>query len=187
MFSPSFSLTGAHAQSRHWSRVVAFSGLPNGQNLDGLLERIEDIVVQRTVDRRAFRAIIECVQNLQRHAIPEKPVRFNVLGRTIGGEPQFSIRSLNPIRPEDRAHVTKWMMHYGEMQLLASESMSEGEIDWRHLYRKWMEQPSRSSRGGAGLGWISLARLALNPPNIRIIHLDGEPNLFFSIEVACGG
>jgi hypothetical protein len=185
MASPSYSPSDVHLTSQPWSRVLTFSGLPDQRNLDGLLQRIEDIVVQRTVDRRAFRAIIECVQNLERHAAPGRPVRFHLSGRVCKGEPQFSIRSLNPIRQDDLEGVVDWIRHYSEMHRIASTSMNQDEINWRELYRKWLEQPSRSRRGGAGLGWISLARLAMKSPHIRIIHLKGEPNLYFSIEVAC--
>ena len=178
--------TGRHV-GRRWSELTAFNGLPTEQNLDGLLAGMEDLVVQRTEDRRVFRAIIECVQNLERHAAPDRPVLFKLMGRTVQGAPRFCIRSLNPIRKGDVEQVSQWISRYAELQGWASESMHDGQVDWRSLYRKWLDQPTRSSRGGAGLGWVSLARLALRAPTLRIIHVAGEPNLFFSVEVACGG
>ena len=40
------------------------------RNLGCLLEHLEEVVVQRMEDRSVFRAVIECVQNLERHADP---------------------------------------------------------------------------------------------------------------------
>lgn len=187
MFTHSHPARAAHHVGHRWSELMAFKGLPTGQNLDGLLSSLEGLVVQRTEDRRVFRAIIECVQNLERHAAPDCPVLFKLMGRVVNGGPRFCIRSLNPIRTGDFDQVAQWISNYTDLQHWASDALHEGEVDWRTLYRKWLGQPSRSSRGGAGLGWVSLARLSLRPPVLRIIHVGGEPNLFFSVEVACGG
>ena len=37
-------------------------------DFDRILEESETLMVQRMPDRRPFRALIECVQNLQRHS-----------------------------------------------------------------------------------------------------------------------
>ena len=169
---------------RHqWFKLVTFRGLPSSENLDRLLAQMEDLVVQRKEDRRIFRAVIECVQNLQRHAAPDLPARFVLSGRTVEGEPQFSIRSLNPIREEDLGQVSARMAHYANLQQMAADSIANGEVDWRELYRKWLGMSHRTPRGGAGLGWVALARLAAEPPLIRLIESEDGPNLFFSVEV----
>lgn len=165
---------------------MSFEGLPNKRNMDGLLSDAEELVVQRNVDRRAFRAVIECVQNLERHAVPHLPARFILSGRSIKGEPRFCIRSLNPIRNEDIGRVSEWIEQYQTMQQMAMKSMDEEGLDWRKLYRNWLKLGVRTPRGGAGLGWVSLAKSALQPPHIRIVEAGGRPNLFFSVEVACG-
>lgn len=166
-----------------WSLLVNFEGLPSPENLDALLSRVETLVVQRTADRRVFRAVIECVQNLERHADPDRQARFVLSGRPVLGEPRFFIRSLNPIQKEDLGHVEQWFSRYIQLQKLAADSISNGEVDWRSLHRKWLAHGERTARGGAGLGWVSLARLALQPPKLRIIDSSDGANLYFSVEV----
>ena len=169
-----------------WSTLVDFHALPSSENLDKLLLHLESLMVQRMEDRRAFRSVIECVQNLERHADPDRKVRFTLRGRTKLGQPQFKIRSLNAIRNSETTVVADWIRQYGPLQERAMSSRSEAGIDWRELYRKCLEDGGRTPRGGAGLGWISLARTAVQPPLMRIIHGDQGPNLFFSVDVACG-
>lgn len=166
-----------------WCKLVQFDDLPNEQNMDALLRRIEPLVVQRTGDRRVFRAIIECVQNLERHAPPDLPARFVLSGRPVDGEPRFSIRSMNPIRKGDEQQVQQWVTQYAQLQEWASDALNNEVLDWRSLYRNWLENKDRTLRGGAGLGWVSLARLSIEPPRIRIVDSQGQANLYFSVEV----
>lgn len=179
-------ITRVHCAANRWSMLADFCALPSTENLDKLLLHLESLMVQRMEDRRAFRSVIECIQNLERHADPEKEARFTLLGRTMLGQPQFKIRSLNAIRPKETAEVASWIQQYGPLQELAMSTRSEAGIDWRELYRKCLEEGGRTPRGGAGLGWISLARTAVKPPFMRIIHGNTGPNLFFSVDVACG-
>lgn len=178
--------TRVHCAADRWSTLADFRALPSTENLDKLLSHLESLMVQRMEDRRAFRSVIECVQNLERHADPDQKARFTLLGRTSLGQPQFKIRSLNAIRPKETAAVARWIQQYGPLQELAMSTRSEAGIDWRELYRKSLKEGGRTPRGGAGLGWISLARTAVRPPLMRIIHGRTGPNLFFSVDVACG-
>lgn len=170
-----------------WSELLNFEGLPSRANLDPVLDHLENLMVQRNEDRRAFRAVIECVQNLVRHADPLRPVRFSLSGRSIQGEPRFCLRSLNPIRPGEQQRVEHWINHLNGIQSAAVRSEESGGADWRSLYRDTLDKGARTPRGGAGLGWVSLSRLAHKPPCIRTIEVGGVMNLFISVEVACGG
>jgi len=169
----------------HWMGLASFEGKPSTHNLDVLLEHLEEVVVQRMEDRRIFRSVIECVQNLERHADPLRSAQFKLLGRSLNGEPRFKIRSLNAIRLEDVSVVERWMRQYSSLQEITASSMKDGELDWRNLYRECLNTSIRTPRGGAGLGWVSLAKAAVALPQIRIIHAGDRPKLFFSVEVAC--
>ena len=60
------------ALKTRWMGLASFDAHPSTANLDALLEHLEEVVVQRMEDRRVFRAVIECVQNLERHADPDR-------------------------------------------------------------------------------------------------------------------
>ena len=167
--------------------LATFDGEPSPHNLDTLLSHLEEVVVQRMEDRRVFRAVIECIQNLERHADPQRKAHFKLLGRSVHGEPRFKMRSVNPLRKDDVPQVERWMNHYAALQEMTVSSMEAGALDWKALYRQCLDSGSRTPRGGAGLGWVSLAKTAVCPPQIRIIHPKYGPKLFFSVEVACTG
>lgn len=169
----------------HWMGLASFVGRPTTRNLDALLEHLEQVVVQRMEDRRVFRALIECVQNMERHADPSRSAHFKLLGRSLDGEPRFKIRSVNAIRKNEVAYVQDWIRQYSSLQEMTASSIDQGELDWRNLYRECLNSDERTPRGGAGLGWVSLAKAAVNLPHIRIIHAVDGPKLFFSVEVAC--
>lgn len=169
-----------------WSELLNFEGLPTRANLDPVLDHLENLMVQRSEDRRAFRAVIECVQNLVRHADPLRPARFSLSGRSIQGQPRFCLRSLNPIRMGDLERVEQWISRLNGLRADADEGEQQVCVDWRSLYRDVLNEGARTPRGGAGLGWISLSRMALKPPCMRTIEVDGVMNLFISVEVACG-
>lgn len=168
-----------------WMGLATFDGKPSTCNLDTLLKHLEEVVVQRMEDRRVFRAVIECVQNLERHADPLRTAHFRLMGRSLNGEPRFKIRSLNPVREGDVSQVRRWIQQYASLQELTVSAIDDGALDWRLLYRQCLDSGSRTPRGGAGLGWVSLAKAAVTPPQIRIIHAANGPKLFFSVEVAC--
>jgi hypothetical protein len=173
------------ALKTRWMGLASFDAHPSTANLDALLEHLEEVVVQRMEDRRVFRAVIECVQNLERHADPDRRAQLNLMGRSCCGEPRFKIRSVNAIRKNEIQQVEQWIRQYGTLQEMTVTSMKDGEIDWRSLYRQCLDSVDRTPRGGAGLGWVSLAKTAIRAPHIRIIHASDGPKLFFSVEVAC--
>ena len=167
-----------------WSSLVHFSGVPSEGDFDRLLERCESLVVQRTADRRPFRAVIECLQNLQRHAERGAAIDFRLDARCVSGEPQFYISTVNMVRAEEENHVTDWLSLHDKWQNQFS-SNDEMEKAWRDAHREALNSSNGTPRGGAGLGWLSLARFSARPPLIRLLKQEGGQRLFFSVEVAC--
>jgi hypothetical protein len=167
-----------------WSSLIHFSGVPSDRDYDRLLESSESLVVQRTADRRPFRAVIECLQNLQRHADRDAAIDFRLDARCVAGEPQFYISIVNVVRAEEEAHVKNWLALHQEWQDQFS-STDEMEEVWRGAHRNALNNSTGTPRGGAGLGWLSLARFSVRPPLIRLLKEEGGQRLFFSVEVAC--
>ena len=164
--------------------LIRFNGIPQPGDFDRLLARAEDIVVQRTADRRPFRAIIECLQNLERHAEPGTPICFHLEGITVAGMPRFRIRTVNQIREGEKPQVSLWLNRHAQWQrnFASIDSLS---LTWRELHRETLAHHNRTPRGGAGLGWLSLARHAAKPPVIGLRQGNRGERLFVSVEVAC--
>ncbi len=165
--------------------LLQFSGIPEPGDYDRLIDESETLMVQRMPDRRPFRALIECVQNLQRHSAPNTPVEFRLLGRILSGEPRFLIRTVNTLRETDVFRVQQWLKRHNQWQERLDNQQMESSLIWRDLHRSMLESAKRSPRGGAGLGWVSMARYAKGMPSIRLIEDRNVNRLFFSVEVAC--
>ena len=170
-----------------WQSMLQFSGIPEPGDFDRILSECEMLMVQRMPDRRPFRALIECVQNLQRHSAPDSPIEFRLLGRCVEGEPRFLIRTVNTLLNADVDRVKHWLRRHELWQRDVSRMAKEGHRKWRELHRDMLESGERTPRGGAGLGWVSMARFAKGTPSIRMIADRDVHRLFFSVEVACGG
>ena len=168
-----------------WMPLLQFSGTPEPGDFDRLINESETLMVQRMPDRRPFRALIECVQNLQRHSAPNTPVEFRLLGRSPSGESRFLIRTVNTLRETDVFRVKQWLKRHHQWQEKLGNQAMESSLVWRGLYRNMLESAKLSPRGGAGLGWISIARYAKGVPSIRLIEDRNVNRLFFSVEVAC--
>lgn len=165
--------------------LLQFSGIPEPGDFDRLIHESETLMVQRMPDRRPFRALIECVQNLQRHSAPNTSVEFRLLGRSLSGDSRFLIRTVNTLRETDVFRVKQWLKLHRQWQEKLGGQAAESSLVWRDLYRNMLESAKRSPRGGAGLGWVSMARYAKDVPSIRLIEDRNVNRLFFSIEVAC--
>ena len=181
--SPCFGLS-ARTNAR-WMPLLQFSGNPEPGDFDRLIAESEMLMVHRMPDRRPFRALIECVQNLQRHSEPNTPVEFRLLGRSLSGEPRFLIRTVNTLRKTDVFRVKEWLQRHEKWQRNLDNKAVDSSLVWRDLHRSMLETQQRSPRGGAGLGWVSMARYAKEMPLIRLIEDRNVNRLFFSVEVAC--
>ena len=170
-----------------WQSMLQFSGIPEPGDFDRILSECELLMVQRMPDRRPFRALIECVQNLQRHSAPDSPIEFRLLGRCVEGEPRFLIQTVNTLLHADVGRVKDWLQRHERWQRDVSQMAKDGSRKWRELHRDMLESGERTPRGGAGLGWVSMARFAKGTPSIRMIADRDVHRLFFSVEVACGG
>ena len=168
-----------------WQSMLQFSGVPEPGDFDRIIAECELLMVQRMPDRRPFRALIECVQNLQRHSAPNEPIEFRLLGRCVEGEPRFLIRTVNTLLQADVDRVRHWLERHERWQHDVSRLTNDGSQKWRELHREMLESGERTPRGGAGLGWVSMARFAKRMPSIRMIADRDVHRLFFSVEVAC--
>lgn len=164
--------------------LIRFRGVPVHGDFDRLMDRAEALVVHRTGDRRPFRAVIEVLQNLERHAQEGTLVEFDLEGKTKDGESLFRIRTTNVVRPEDRDRLAGWLAQSSCWGRSFGKGKGPG-MALRHAHREALNQGERTPRGGAGLGWLSMARVAKRPPVAVLLGGKREERLSFSVEVAC--
>ena len=118
---------------------------------------------------KVFNVIVECLQNVTRHANdPEsaKAAMFMV-GESDEG---YVIYSGNAIRA-NKVHDLK-------AKLLKINTMNKEEL--KEFYKLWMSSQEFSNKGGAGLGLMDMARKTGNPLDFDFEPIDDE-YYFFSL------
>ncbi len=105
-----------------------------------------------TVQRKVFHVMVECLQNISKHADDFGPDDSLFAGRGIfmvsKRETEYSVTTGNAI---DKSRVE-------ETQKLLDYINSLGKVELNELYKKQMKEGRLSEKGGAGLGFIDIVR-----------------------------
>lgn len=105
-----------------------------------------------SVQRKVFHVMVECLQNISKHADDFGPDDNLFAGRGIfmvsKRETEYSVTTGNAI-DKSRVEETKKMLDY--INSLDKEELNE-------LYKKQMKEGRLSEKGGAGLGFIDIVR-----------------------------
>jgi hypothetical protein len=105
-----------------------------------------------TVQRRVFHVMVECLQNISKHADDFGPEDYLFAGRGIfmvsKRETEYSVTTGNAI-DNQRVEETRVMLDH--INSLDREELNE-------LYKKQMKEGRLSEKGGAGLGFIDIVR-----------------------------
>jgi hypothetical protein len=103
------------------------------------------------VKRKVFNVMVECLQNLVRHneeVMGDKnagPTGLFLVGREANG---YSVMSANPVRNENVAALKEAL---GKVNRLDKEGLKD-------LYKDIIQGTKLSEKGGAGLGFVDMAR-----------------------------
>ncbi len=130
------------------------------------------------VKRRVFHVMVESLQNISKHASPSGEIREKEKGRGIfvvtRGNEFYTIITGNLTSNESTKELTDILE---KVNSLNKEELKE-------LYKKQIKNGSKlSDRGGAGLGFIDIARKTGNPINYNIIPMKDNINSFFILGV----
>jgi hypothetical protein len=129
----------------------------------------------RRVKRRLAHVITESVQNIFRHGETTAvigPCELTV-SAAAGG---YAVVSGNPVKKSRAAHIAK--------KLEAINALSrEGQTS---LYRRILQQGDTSSTGGAGLGFVDMARRSAKKVFFDFQEMSGD-YCFFRLKVFVSG
>jgi hypothetical protein len=115
-----------------------------------LLERVEDAMVQRTEDRRPFRAFVEALQNVFKHGDMREPVTIWVGGYMLHATPVFRISTQNVVVNDRIEELKNRLENLGNCDAMAT----------RAALRIQLVSGTYGKRGGAGLGLLTLQSFA---------------------------
>ena len=105
-----------------------------------------------TVQRKVFHVMVECLQNISKHAEDFGSNDFLFAGRGIflvsKGDNEYSVTTGNAVDNDKIEELTEMLEN---INTLDKEGL-------KNLYKKQMKEGRLSEKGGAGLGFIDIKR-----------------------------
>ncbi len=130
---------------------------------------------ESTIKRKVFNVMVEALQNIVKHSdeLVDGTIRSHAAIFLIGRETnRYSIMSGNPIRKSNIAGLQKKL---DQINTLDKEGLKE-------LYKEIIKNTTISDKGGAGLGFIDMARKSGSRLEFSFPEMTGE-YCFFCLKV----
>jgi hypothetical protein len=125
-----------------------------------------------TVQKKVFHVMVECLQNISKHADTFGSDDYLFAGRGIfmvsKGKQDYHVTTGNVIENRKIEELTEMLE---EINSLDKEGLKQ-------LYKKQMREGRLSEKGGAGLGFIDIARKTGNKLEYHFLPID-ETSSFF--------
>jgi len=125
-----------------------------------------------TVQKKVFHVMVECLQNISKHADTFGSDDYLFAGRGIfmvsKGKKDYHVTTGNVIENRKIEELTNMLE---EINSLDKEGLKQ-------LYKKQMREGRLSEKGGAGLGFIDIARKTGNKLEYHFLPID-ETSSFF--------
>ena len=123
------------------------------------------------IKRKVFNVMVECLQNIVKHSedlnkqMVQKSTAIFMIGKQ---DSAYIITSGNPIKNEDVAHLRSKL---DQINSLDKEGLKQ-------LYKDIIKSTSLSDKGGAGLGFVDMARKSGSPLEYDFERLDDQYSFF---------
>ena len=122
----------------------------------------------RMTQKKVFNVMIEILQNIDKHSLEVKLEDSNIAkkGAILVAEDSQSyfILAGNPIKYSQQDNLKE----------IISGLNNKVKEDLRHMYKRQLENGKISEKGGAGLGFIDMARKSGNEINFSFYPIDEE-------------
>jgi len=132
------------------------------------------------VKRKVFNVMVECLQNISKHAANYEPGRYAknnaifLIGKT---ESAYHITSGNAMSADDVSSMTQKLT---DLNAMDKEAL---KIRYQEIIKTPGEGPGGlSKKGGAGLGFVDMVRKSGNPLEFDFEPVDDKLS-FFSVKI----
>jgi len=126
---------------------------------------------ESSIKRKVFNVMVEALQNIVKHSdeLVDGQIRSHAAIFLIGKEPnRYSIMSGNPIR---KANIEKLQTALEHINALDKDGLKE-------LYKEIIKNTTISEKGGAGLGFVDMARKSGEKIEYSVPDLNPEYSFF---------
>ncbi|NOU17791.1 MAG: hypothetical protein HOO91_09555 [Bacteroidales bacterium] len=125
-----------------------------------------------TVQKKVFHVMVECLQNISKHADSFGSDDFLFAGRGIfmvsKGDIEYHVTTGNVIENAKIEELSRILDH---INVLDKEGLKQ-------LYKTQMREGRLSEKGGAGLGFIDIARKTGRKLDYHFLSIDEETSFF---------
>ncbi|MDY6801306.1 MAG: SiaB family protein kinase [Bacteroidota bacterium] len=125
-----------------------------------------------SVQKKVFHVMVECLQNISKHADSFGSDDFLFAGRGIfmvsKGKKDYHVTTGNVIENDKIEELTEMLNHINSLD-------KEG---LKQLYKSQMKEGRLSEKGGAGLGFIDIARKTGKKLEFHFLPIDEESSFF---------
>jgi hypothetical protein len=125
-----------------------------------------------TVQRKVFHVMVECLQNISKHADDFTSSDFLFSGRGIflvsKGDNEYSVTTGNAVDNDRIEELT--------IMLEKINRMNKDEL--KDLYKKQMKEGRLSDKGGAGLGFIDIKRKTGRDLEYHFLPISDDTSFF---------
>jgi hypothetical protein len=125
-----------------------------------------------TVQRKVFHVMVECLQNISKHADDFTSSDFLFSGRGIflvsKGDDEYSVTTGNAVENNRIEELTKMLE---SINLMDKDELKE-------LYKKQMKEGRLSEKGGAGLGFIDIKRKTGRDLEYHFLPISNDTSFF---------
>ncbi len=167
-----------HQAMREQKLILLFEGEFTQESIKSVLamaERNMDSTAESaSTKRKVFNVMVECLQNIVKHSEElissgeTDPSAIFMIGRT---DEHYVINSGNPIKNDS---IDKLKNKLEQVNALDKEGL-------KSLYKDIIKTTKISEKGGAGLGFVDMARKSGNPLNFEF-HPMSETFSFFCMQ-----
>ena len=127
---------------------------------------------ESTIKKRIFNVMVEALQNIVKHSdeveTPERGKHHAAIFLIGNEESRYSIMSGNPVRKE----------HVGALKASLEKINGLDKDGLKELYKDIMKNSTLSEKGGAGLGFVDMARKSGEKLEWSFVDVDDEFSFF---------
>src|SRR3972149_72887 len=120
------------------------------------------------VQKKVFHVMVECLQNISKHAENFEPDEYLFAGRGIfmvsKGNDEYNVTTGNVV---DNSRIEELTEMLNNINNLDRDGLKE-------LYKNQMKEGRLSEKGGAGLGFIDIARKTGKKLDFHFLPVDNE-------------
>lgn len=162
------------------SVMIAFRGDLSEKLLDALLalaeEKLSDLGCRTATRKKAFHILVECIQNIYKHSDPTSERELSAASNGI----IIMTATENGVRIATGNSITRVEAMHLKSRLETVVRLDSDDL--RKHYQEQLVQGKFSDRGGAGLGFLDIARKSGQRVDFDFAPIDND-RLFFTFNV----